>query len=167
MPEPREHAAADQAEQQVELFREATTMAVYVSISLLAVLAAIPLDSRSERAITVGLTGIALLLAHWLAARITSNFNISELKTAEGLQVLAAQVGGGLLATVVAVVPLLVLPAGLEVMTSAGLLVLLVCAVSFYAARVNGRSVLSALAYSAAIIVVAAAIVALKSALEH
>lgn len=154
-------------EEQTELVREATTMALYVSLSLLAVLAALPVEARHVRVITVGLTGIGLLAAHWLATRITSAFNLSELKTAEGLKVLSAQVGGGLLVTVIAVVPLLVWPTTTGVWVSAGLLVLLVCSVSYYAGRVNGHSRLVALAYVLAILVLAAAVVALKSSVEH
>lgn len=160
-------ASAPVTDQQVELFREATTMAVYVSLSLLAVLAALPIEARHTRVITVGLTGVGLLLAHWLASTITSNFSLSQLKTAEGLKVLSAQVAGGLAVTVVAVVPLLVFPTVSGVWISAGLLVALVCAVSYYAARANHRSRGASLLYVLAIVVIATGIVILKTSVEH
>lgn len=159
--------AAPATEEQVELFREATTMAVYVSLSLLAVLAALPLEARHTRVITVGLTGVGLLLAHWLASKITSNFALSQLKTAEGLKMLSAQVAGGLAVTIVAVIPLLLFPTVSGVWASAGLLVAFVCAVSYYAARANQRSRPAAFAYVLAIVVIATGIVILKTAVEH
>ena len=112
-------------------------------------------------------TGVGLLLAHWLASKITSNFALSQLKTAEGLKMLSAQVAGGLAVTIVAVIPLLLFPTVSGVWASAGLLVAFVCAVSYYAARANQRSRPAAFAYVLAIVVIATGIVILKTAVEH
>lgn len=152
-------------DEEVEIFREGATMALYVSLSLLAALAVLPkAETRGDRVLAVALTSIGLLLAHWLAFRITSNFNLTELKTVEGLKVLAAQLAGGLVVTAVAVLPILITPTDAGAGFSAGLLLLLVSAVSYNAARASGKSRAASLVYVGIIIAASLAVVALKSA---
>ena len=60
--------------QRLELLREVTTMALYVSLSILAVLIALPIasnDNRVQAGLTVLGTGVGLVLAHHLSFRMS------------------------------------------------------------------------------------------------
>ena len=60
--------------QRLELLREVPTMALYVSLSILAVLIALPIassDNRVQAGLTVLATGVGLVLAHHLSFRMS------------------------------------------------------------------------------------------------
>jgi hypothetical protein len=98
--------------QRVELIREAMTMALYLSMSLLAVLVTITDvipdgDNRWQAAGTILVTALGLLLAHHVAFRLSSRLVNEGLLTQESRTALKAQAYGGGLVAVIATVPVL------------------------------------------------------------
>ena len=97
----------------LEVARESVTMALYQSLSLLAVLLATPTpgggeDAGTEVAVIVLLTGLGLLAAHHVAFRMSSRLVNSGALSDDSLRLLRAQAIGGLPVVVLAAVPPLV-----------------------------------------------------------
>src|SRR4029079_5253660 len=92
----------DEGQRQARI-REGLTMALYIGLSLMARMVALPrhvtppLDPR--RAVTLFLTSISLLIAHQLAFRLSARLAHQGALGAEHLDLLAAQVVGGLAVT--------------------------------------------------------------------
>src|SRR5262245_53154262 len=86
---------------ELELVREGVAMALYVSLSLLAVMAALPREVHATGpvvlAIGVALTALGLIAAHWLAFRLSTRLTYGELFRAEHAAVLSAQVAAAAL----------------------------------------------------------------------
>jgi hypothetical protein len=118
--------------------REALTMALYVSLSQLAVMAALP--SSAEAAVVIALTSVGLILAHRLAFRLSSRLVDQGRLSAASLELLGAQLAGGLAVTVVAVVPVALLPAPYDIRVAQMLLLAFVAVVGYASARAAGHS---------------------------
>jgi hypothetical protein len=107
-------AGDGQGPHELELKREALTMALYLSLSLLAVLVTLPEvinpedDNRWEATGTVFVTAVGLLLAHHLAFRLSSRLVSEGLLTAESRLALKAQLYGGVPVVLIATVPVLI-----------------------------------------------------------
>jgi hypothetical protein len=165
-----EHDAAAEAERERrEVVREAVTMALYVSLSQLAVLAALPLDQAEGATLawTITLTSVGLVLAHQLAFRMSSRL-ITKGSALEPLapRILRAQLAGGAVVTLLAVVPVLVLGPD-AIRLSAALLLLFVMGVGYAVARSAPMSRLRSLAYVLVIALLAGVILAVKSLVGH
>jgi hypothetical protein len=91
-----------------ERIREGVTMALYIALSLLAVMFALPTSvaptDAASHASLLFVTSIGLLIAHQLAFRLSARLAHGKLAS-EHLELLAAQLIGGLAVTLVAVVP--------------------------------------------------------------
>ena len=153
----------------VEVVREAVTMALYISLSLLAVLTALPTSMEAAApnvALTVGLTAIGLVLAHQVAFRMSTRL-VSHGRIDPGAsRLLGAQLLGGAAVTVVAVLPLVVF--GSDAMpVSFALLLSFVGVVGYVAARSVPMSRAKALGYVAMVVVVVAGVLAVKSLVGH
>ena len=162
-------AAAEAPREDREAFREAVTMALYVSLSLLAVLLATPasaVESRTGLAFTIGLTAVGLLLAHQVAFKMSSRLVNRGLLDDETVRLLGAQTAGGLAVAVIAVLPVLLLGSG-GLLVSALLLVGIVAVVGYATARSSGRSPLRSLAYVAGVVVVVGLVLAVKGFVGH
>lgn len=113
-------------------------MALYIALSLLAVMFALPASvSSAAGASHAGIlfaTAIGLLIAHQLAFRLSARLAHGRLASAHA-ELLAAQLIGGLAVTVVAVVPVLVIggQTGLRVAELA--LITFIAVVGYIAAR--------------------------------
>ena len=101
--------AHDSGAYDAELIHEAITMALYVSLSLIAVLIALPIvgdeDNRVQAAITVMVTAVGLVLAHHVAFRLSTRLVNGGLLTPESVRALKAQALGGLPVAVIAAIP--------------------------------------------------------------
>jgi hypothetical protein len=154
-----------------ERLREGVTMALYVSLSLLAVLVALPpsLDpgAVARPALTLLLTSLGLILAHVLAFRLSARLVHHGALPAAQLELLAAQLAGGLAVTAVAVVPVLFLGGPAGVRAAEWLLLAFVAAVGYLAARSVPVSRPRALAYVAAVVVLALGVLWVKSLVRH
>lgn len=152
-----------------EWVREAMTMALYISLSLLAVLVALPADeepSGNVAAATLVATAVGLVLAHHVAFRLSSRLVDQGLVTTESLQLLGAQMAGALSVAVVAALPPLVLGGTAGRIWSELLLLGFVAGVGYLAIRQSagpGRSML----HVGGLVAVVGVVVAVKSAVGH
>ena len=171
MPEIERPPVVDEHQRErVEIWREGVTMALYVSLSQLAVMTALPAaeaSSDSKLALTVLLTSVGLVLAHQVAFRMSSRL-VARGSRLEPLapKILRAQLAGGGLVTGLAVLPILVFgPAAYSV--SVGLLLLFVMVVGYLVARSAPHSRLRSLGYVAVVGLAVVAVLAVKSLVSH
>jgi hypothetical protein len=144
------------AARRAERTREAVTMALYISLSLLAVMVALPPDvtpaASSEPAVMLLFTSIGLLVAHQLAFRLSARLAHHGHLAAHHLELLAAQLVGGLAVTAVAVVPVLVFGVTPGVIIAELLLLAFIAVVGYVAARMIPVSRGRALVYVAGVV---------------
>lgn len=133
-----------------ERVREGLTMALYISLSQLAVMVTLPVTGKP--AAVIALTSLGLILAHQLAFRLSSRLVERGRVSPANLELLGAQLAGGLAVTVVAVVPALLLPAPYGVQVAELLLLAFVAVVGYAAARTVPVSRVRALTYVAAVV---------------
>ena len=154
-----------------ELFRASVEMALYIALSLLGVMVALPLVMERTEAYSVAatlfVTAVGLLAAHWLAFGVSSRLETGGILSREALEELAAQVTGGAIAVAIAVVPLLLLPPPSGLLVAQLGLLALIAGVAYEAARPRAGSRTRALAYTGAIVIAAAIVVALHDFGEH
>lgn len=142
-------------------------MALYVALSLLAVIAALPAGALSAEAyspaIVVGLTALGLLGAHWLAFRISTGLLFQRDSASAELELLAAQLVGGIGVAALAVLPLLVAGASIGLVLSQLLLTGTIAIAAYASARPRTAGRGRALLYTAVVVVITGAVVALKN----
>ena len=153
----------------VHLRREALTMALYVSITLLAALTATygeTMPRRDVLAIVWGTT-VGLALAHWLAFGLAVRLVHPAGDNADLQEQLKAQLGAAATVALVATVPVLVLPVA-HVRTGARLATAGMMAFATYGeARTFGASRAKALRMAAVALVLGLTVAAVKYALGH
>ena len=163
-------AAVDAPHERAEIWREGLTMALYISLSQLAVLAALPSDAvtaGSTLALTIALTSVGLVLAHQVAFRMSSRLIAEGSRLAPvAPRILRAQLAGGALVTLLAVLPVLLFGPG-AVRWSALLLLLFVLGVGYLVARSAPMSRARSLLYVAGVAVVVIGVLAVKSLVGH
>jgi hypothetical protein len=155
---------------QRELAREAVTMMLYVSLTLLAALVAIPGDdvpgTLETAALLWGGAG-ALALTHWLAfdlgARLYRTEGLDRLHRLGGPVSLAAALG----VAVVTSIPILLAPDDLASDLAICVLAFMLASAGFAVGRRDGQSVVRSLAGGAIVLVAAGLIVAVKIAIDH
>lgn len=164
-------AAFDEGERErTEVWREGITMALYVSLSQLAVMTALPsreASADSKLALTVALTSVGLVLAHQLAFRMSSKL-VAPGSRLEPLapRLLRAQLLGGAAVTLLAVVPILVFgPAAYKF--SVGLLLLFVMVVGYLVSRSAPHGRVRSVLYVIVVAVAVIAVLAVKSLVSH
>ena len=85
-----------------KLIRAGIEMALYIALSLLAVIAALPLVLERTEAVSVAtaliVSAVGLLAAHWLAFSVSARLETGGILSREALAELAAQAGGGAIA---------------------------------------------------------------------
>lgn len=154
-----------------EPLREGITMALYISVSLLAVLLATPTeyveDSKARAATTLALTALGLLLAHTIAFRLSTRLLNRGVFDGHSLAILQAQLVGGLPAIAIAAVPVLVFGGRVGVLVSVLLLVAVVAGVGFATARASGAGTARTVVHLVGVIAVVAALLALKVAVKY
>ena len=153
-----------------ELAREAVTMALYVSITLLAALVAIPSDDvpgtlQTAAIIWGGAAGLAL--AHWLAfdvgARLFENVHLDRLHRLGGPVSLAAALAVAFVTTI----PIVLAPEDIASEVAICVLSFILAAAGFAVGWRSGAGLWRALAGSALLLVIAVIVVAIKIAVEH
>lgn len=159
----------DTANHDVEVIKEASVMALYVAVCLLAALAAIGEsagDGHVRAFAVIWGTTIGLALAHafafTLSARLVAH---GRLPHRDAVLVTSQVVGAGLVA-VVATIPVLVLSPTAELDAARWALALFVCLVGFAVARQSGAGRGRAAGYAVAILVLAATIATVKNILS-
>ncbi len=154
-----------------ERVREGVTMALYISLSLLAVMLALPRDigpsAAESPATAVFLTSVGLILAHQLAYRLSARLAHHGRLHATHLDLLAAQLAGGLAVTGVAVAPLLLIDGRAGVVVSELVLITFIAGAAYTAARMVPHSRLRSLAFTGGIVVLALAVLWVKNLVGH
>ena len=153
-----------------EVWREGFTMALYISLSLIAVMAALPApheQSRLALSLTLLLASVGLVLAHQIAFRLSSRLvQPGSTIEAAGMRLLTAQIIGGAAVTAIAVLPVLVF--GSAAYWVSGLLLLLfVLGVGYLVARTKPVSRLRALLYVGFIAVLVIGVLVVKTLSAH
>lgn len=153
-----------------EIWREGVTMALYISLSQLAVMTALPTAvavQDEELALTTLLTSVGLILAHQVAFRMSSRLVAPGSKLQpEAPRLLRAQLVGGGVVTLLAVLPIWLFGPG-AYRISIALLLAFVMAVGYFVARSTPVSRPRALAYVIFVGVIVVGVLAVKSLVHH
>ena len=156
--------------QEVEVWREGITMSLYISLSQLAVISALPDATDNPEfslAWAIALTSIGLVLAHQVAFRMSSRLlNAGSNLHENARQVLVAQFIGGVLVTLIALIPALIL-GNSAYFLSLGLLFTYVMAVGYLIARSRPTSRIRALGYVASVAIAVAVVLYFKGLIDH
>jgi hypothetical protein len=154
-----------------ERIREGVTMALYISLSLLAVMLAVPRDAgpatADSPALVIFLTSLGLILAHQLASRLSTRLAHHGRLGREHLDLFAAQLLGGLIVTVVAVIPVILIDGIRGVIVSELVLLTFIAGVAYTAARLVPHSRIRSLGYAGGIVVIALAVLWVKGLVGH
>ncbi len=145
-------------------------MALYISISLLAVLLALPrnLESVAEHpAELVVVTGIGLIVAHLAAFTLASRMVSAGKLTTRARDLVGAQLTGGLAVTAIALVPLLILDGYNAIVAAELVLLALVVAVGYRVARLAQLSRVRTALYIGGVVVIVLAVLWLKGLGAH
>lgn len=164
-PSPAPHD--DDAAHATEMRKEAATMALYVAISLLAALTALPPGTR-EHVPMLGLiwgTTAGLALAHVFAFRVTARLVARGRVRASDVLSGSAQVGGATLVALLATVAVVLSPERTEGEILALVLAGVIALVAFAVAVGGGAPRHRALLYAAGVLVLAVGVVQLKNQL--
>lgn len=151
-PATREVAGAGSGHPQADdhVIRESITVGLYITISLLAVLTVQPHGGSSDRGVLAVIWGttLGLLLAHWLAFRLTARLYSGESLTAHDRITLSGQLLAAFAVAGIATVPVL-LPGtnghALSRLTLAGIVGVFAFGVARRHGAGHGRSLLYAL----------------------
>jgi hypothetical protein len=147
------------SEARTEIFREAVTMVLYVSVVEIAELAAIPEQHFSDGHVTgpVGAsllavvwgTAVGLAIAHWFAFRLAAPAFRGERPTRLDTYIGLAQVGAAMLVALVSSIPVLLFSDVRAQETTGDVPALVIGFVGYLLARYTGRSRLTSLFYAA------------------
>ena len=158
---------AQQDEADVELRKEALTMALYVAICLLAALAAVPESAAEDHVFgIVWGTTIGLALAHWFAFRVSARLVAQGAVRHHDALVALAQLLGAAAVALVATVPALLLPASVELDVVELVLACFIALVGYAVSRSSGASFVRSIVYALFLLIVAGIVVGLKIALS-
>jgi hypothetical protein len=154
-----------------EALAEGLTMALYVSLSLLAVTVALPSSGPAgdagEVALLVVFTSTGLILAHLVAFRLSSRIlHAGSWEASEAAKV-GAQVLGGAAVTVVAALPVLLLGPALGTTVAEALLLGIVALAGLVVARQARMPPMRALGYVLVVVLVVVGVLAVKSIAGH
>lgn len=154
-----------------EQIREGVLMALYIGLSLLAVLVVSPSpdaeDTAREVAGTVFLTALGLVLAHQVAFRLATRLVNKGKLDEEAHSALRAQWVAGLAVSVAAALPVLLLGGDDGLLLSELLMLGLVAVVGYAVGRAAGRGRLRSLLYVASLTLVVGVVLAIKLAVGH
>jgi diaminopimelate decarboxylase len=153
-----------------ERVREGMTMALYLSLSLLAVMVAFEDPTHPDTPNLVQLvfvTALGLMLAHLLAFRMSARFVAQGRRTAEATGLVVAQVLGAFVVTALATVPLIVLGPVPGLVVSEFALLALITGVGYISGRASGYSRVRSLLYVAGVILLTLVVLEVKALAHH
>lgn len=153
----------------VDHVKEATVMALYVAVCLLAALTAIAENANDGHVRALGViwgTTVGLALAHAFAFRLSARLVSKGRLRREDAELVVAQLAGAALVAIVATVPVLVFPPTAELDVARLALALFIGLVAFTIARQAGASRGRSLSYTAIVLVLAVAIAVVKNVLS-
>jgi len=151
--------------------REAVTMALYVGISLLAVMLALPsdfgADAAGDAAVSLFLTSVGLIVAHLYAFRLSTRLLHQGQLPPGSRDLMVAQIVGGAAVTIVAIVPVLLFQGPTGLFLSKLALTALIAGAGYNAARAASMGRLRSLAYVVAAVVSVLIILGIKGLVHH
>ncbi|MEI6624466.1 MAG: hypothetical protein WCP28_21460 [Actinomycetes bacterium] len=153
-----------------EIVREGVTMAMYVSLSLLAVVLATPeitRETRADVAFVAFATVCGLLFAHMLAFEVSTRLVSAGRVDAQSRRVLGAQVAGGMVVAAVVTIPALIFTPKVSLVVAELLLICFVGVVAFVAARGAGASNLRSLTYTMIVLAASMVVLLVKGLVGH
>jgi hypothetical protein len=154
-----------------ERMREGVTMALYISLSLLAVLVALPTSFAPEAsespALAIVLTSVGLILAHRLAFQLSTRLVHGWQLSAASVELLGAQLIGGLAVTVVAVTPVVLIGGPGGELAAELLLLAFIAGVGYVAARSVPLSRPRSVVYVAVVVALALVVLWVKNLVHH
>ena len=153
-------------EQVVELRKEASTMALYVAVCLLAAFAAVPETGVHAHAVGIiwGVT-VGLALAHWFAFRVSARLVGAGSVRPHDVESAGAQLVGAVVVALLASVPVILFPESVELELVELLLAAFIALVGFVVARGGGATRARASVYALSVLVVAVVIALVKNGL--
>lgn len=160
--------AADHEGHQVELRKEALTMALYVAVCLLAALAALPAGSGTPVPVLGLVWGVTLglALAHWFAFRVAARLAGDAGLRAHDVATVSVQLAGACVVAALSTVAVLVAPGPAETELVSLVLAGTIGAAGFAVARQAGAGRVRAVAYAGVVLLLAVAVVVLKNQLS-
>ena len=151
---------------EVELRKEALTMALYVAICLLAALAAVSESAAEDHVFEIVWgTTVGLALAHWFAFSVSARLVAAGAVRRRDALTAAAQLLGALAVALLATVPVLILPTSVELDAVELVLACFIGVVGYAVSRSSGASRARSIVYGALLLVVAGIVVVVKIAL--
>ena len=169
---PRDHTSTEQHDapnHDVEVIKEASVMALYVAVCLLAALTAIAEnadDSHVRAFAVIWGTTIGLALAHAFAFTLSARLVARGRLHHRDAVLVTSQVVGAALVAVVATIPVVAFSPTAELDAARWALALFICLVGFAVARQSGAGRARAAGYAVAILLVAATIATVKNILS-
>jgi hypothetical protein len=158
-----------------EIFREAVTMVLYVSVIEIAELAALPEEHFANGRATGALgwqllaivwgTAVGLALAHWFAFRIAAPAFRGDRPTRLDTYIGIAQVGGAIFVAAVSSLPIVFFSDVLAQETVGDAPAVLIGVVGYLVSRTTGRSRLTAFFYGLTALAVGVLVAIVKSLL--
>jgi hypothetical protein len=162
-------------EERAEIFREAVTMVLYVSVVEIGELAAIPESHFAGGRVTgpVGAqllaivwgTAIGLAVAHWFAFRLAAPAFRGERPTRLDSYIGLAQVGGAIFVAAVSSLPVLLMSDVRAQETTGDVPALLIGIIGYLIARTTGRSRVTAAFYGVTALTVGVLVALVKTRL--
>lgn len=152
-----------------ELVREGMTMALYLSLSLLAVMVAFEDPTHPDTpdlGRLVFVTAVGLMLAHLLAFRMSARL-VGRGRTTEATELVVAQILGAVVVTALATVPLVVLGPWPGLLLAEIALLALITVVGYLSGRASGYSRVRSLLYVAGVILVTVVVLEVKALAHH
>lgn len=153
----RLHDLTARTDDRAEIFREAVTMVLYVSVVEIAELAALPEDHFADGRVTGAVggqllallwgTAVGLAVAHWFAFQFAAPLFRGERPTGQVLVVGLAQVAGAIFVAAVSSLPVLFLSDVRAQETAGDVPAVLIGVVAYGVARISGRPRVVSLLY--------------------
>jgi hypothetical protein len=160
--------------EQRDRVREGVTMALYISLSLLAVMIALPLGREGSRegvipdaALIVAVSSIGLIVAHLAAFHLSSRLVDRGAVSAEHVELVGAQIVGGVAVTVLAVVPIVLIEGRTGIRVAEFLLIGFIALVGYATARSANRSRVRSVAYVGIVILASLVVLGIKGLVDH
>ena len=164
-----------ESEARAEIFREAVTMILYVSVVEIAELAALPEGHFAHGRVTgpvdvqlleiVWGTAVGLAIAHWFAFRLAAPAFRGERPTRLDTYIGLAQVGGAVFVAVLSSLPILLLPDVRAQETTGDVPAVLIGVVGYLIARSTGKSRLGSAFYGLTALALGVLVALVKSIL--
>lgn len=152
-----------------EVRREASVMALYVAVCLLAALIALGEDAGHGHVRAFGLvwgTTIGLALAHAFAFRVSARLSAQGRFDAHDARIVGAQLGGAAFVAVICSVPVLFVGATGEFDVVRTVLSVFIGAMGYEVARLGGADRMRAVVYGVAVLALAVVVAVVKNVLS-